>query len=332
VLLEPEEVAAFYFASAIDGPEAYFTRRSRSWVHYVPSPGHDFHAYCVMPPGDGWRTWLREQLELRVTRPTDPGLERSYVLSALEWATLLLAQEVLRRRAEAAPGGLDDEAAALATGDVRDLIAAGEAGMPSLVALPSMLAAVEALHTDPDAADTTMRRLAERGLLLPYPGGRYLYSPFAKSALDPGNVVEHAHVSWRREEGGTALAASAAMIVHADKVVLLDADPDQMLVRLVVRSVEGTVRYLEEELLRTPFASVVEADAELAPAVQVAMPAPATAPTWVCASCGAELRPGAKFCTECGTPVVAAPGTCASCGAGLRDGARFCPNCGTPVA
>ena len=48
-----------------------------------------------------------------------------------------------------------------------------------------------------------------------------------------------------------------------------------------------------------------------------------------CASCGAELSNGAKFCAECGTPVSAA---CRSCGTELAPGQKFCPECGTPTA
>jgi class 3 adenylate cyclase/tetratricopeptide (TPR) repeat protein len=48
-----------------------------------------------------------------------------------------------------------------------------------------------------------------------------------------------------------------------------------------------------------------------------------------CATCGTTLLPGAKFCGECGTPVVA---SCRSCGAELSGGVKFCPECGTPVA
>ena len=45
-----------------------------------------------------------------------------------------------------------------------------------------------------------------------------------------------------------------------------------------------------------------------------------------CATCGAELRDGAKYCGECGM------GVCPSCGESLVEGARFCGECGTPLA
>jgi class 3 adenylate cyclase len=48
----------------------------------------------------------------------------------------------------------------------------------------------------------------------------------------------------------------------------------------------------------------------------------------ICSACGAENRPEAKFCSECGAPLA---GSCSSCGNGLRPGAGFCDECGTPV-
>lgn len=55
-----------------------------------------------------------------------------------------------------------------------------------------------------------------------------------------------------------------------------------------------------------------------------------------CVNCGAELRPGARFCAKCGTqqpvppPAAAQAGPkCVKCGAELRPGARFCAKCGT---
>ena len=45
-----------------------------------------------------------------------------------------------------------------------------------------------------------------------------------------------------------------------------------------------------------------------------------------CASCGAELPAGAKFCVECGAPQQQG---CASCGAALPPRAKFCMECGT---
>ena len=52
-----------------------------------------------------------------------------------------------------------------------------------------------------------------------------------------------------------------------------------------------------------------------------------------CTKCGAQLKPDAKFCPECGTPVKEekAPTNCRKCGAPLNPGAKFCEKCGTAV-
>ncbi len=60
-----------------------------------------------------------------------------------------------------------------------------------------------------------------------------------------------------------------------------------------------------------------------------------------CVNCNSELKDSAKFCTSCGTPVVAVQAKaepqveacgCANCGATLKPNAKFCTSCGTPVA
>lgn len=54
-----------------------------------------------------------------------------------------------------------------------------------------------------------------------------------------------------------------------------------------------------------------------------------------CTVCGAELSPGAAFCTRCGTPAPAAPVNgvrCPTCGAVMPAGQAFCTSCGTPLA
>jgi hypothetical protein len=62
---------------------------------------------------------------------------------------------------------------------------------------------------------------------------------------------------------------------------------------------------------------------------------PAPPPVTVCPTCQRPIRPGARFCTHCGTtlmPVSPAPGAaaavCSRCGRPLRPGARFCSVCG----
>ncbi|MEP6910489.1 MAG: adenylate/guanylate cyclase domain-containing protein, partial [Actinomycetota bacterium] len=48
----------------------------------------------------------------------------------------------------------------------------------------------------------------------------------------------------------------------------------------------------------------------------------------VCPSCGAEHAPGARFCSECGSPLQRA---CPSCGSEQPAGATFCSNCGVAL-
>ena len=58
----------------------------------------------------------------------------------------------------------------------------------------------------------------------------------------------------------------------------------------------------------------------------------ALAASVACATCGAQLRSGAQFCSQCGRPIdSAASRACAQCGRRLRPGAAYCSNCGTAV-
>jgi rubrerythrin len=57
-------------------------------------------------------------------------------------------------------------------------------------------------------------------------------------------------------------------------------------------------------------------------------PAAVTPVVLKCGQCGSELKPGAKFCPECGTPVPRER-HCTNCGAKLAPAAKFCPECGT---
>lgn len=57
--------------------------------------------------------------------------------------------------------------------------------------------------------------------------------------------------------------------------------------------------------------------------------APTTASSGTaCASCGAGLSAGDRFCAACGTAVPERPRHCTQCGAELSAGARFCAACG----
>lgn len=48
----------------------------------------------------------------------------------------------------------------------------------------------------------------------------------------------------------------------------------------------------------------------------------------VCPKCGAAVKKGAKFCPECGAKLAA---VCPKCGAEVKPGAKFCPECGNKL-
>lgn len=51
-----------------------------------------------------------------------------------------------------------------------------------------------------------------------------------------------------------------------------------------------------------------------------------------CPSCNAELDDDDKFCSQCGTSIVATkPLFCSECGAKLKSGVKFCSSCGQKV-
>jgi len=64
------------------------------------------------------------------------------------------------------------------------------------------------------------------------------------------------------------------------------------------------------------------------------VPAPEPPQPAPCPSCGAIVRPGARFCPACGHPLTPGrqPRHCQHCGAPLKEGARFCPKCGKTVS
>ncbi len=47
-----------------------------------------------------------------------------------------------------------------------------------------------------------------------------------------------------------------------------------------------------------------------------------------CATCGADNKPGQRFCSQCGSSLLR---VCAACGSAHDEGARFCGNCGSPL-
>ena len=48
-----------------------------------------------------------------------------------------------------------------------------------------------------------------------------------------------------------------------------------------------------------------------------------------CSKCGRDNREGRKFCTSCGTPLVAA---CPKCGAPVQPDESFCGECGASLS
>src|SRR5215471_9093855 len=48
-----------------------------------------------------------------------------------------------------------------------------------------------------------------------------------------------------------------------------------------------------------------------------------------CTKCGAENREGARFCSDCATPLTA---QCPACGAVNKPGARYCDACATALS
>ena len=47
-----------------------------------------------------------------------------------------------------------------------------------------------------------------------------------------------------------------------------------------------------------------------------------------CSKCGSDNREGRKFCTNCGTPLVA---TCPKCSAPVQPDEKFCGECGAVI-
>jgi hypothetical protein len=61
--------------------------------------------------------------------------------------------------------------------------------------------------------------------------------------------------------------------------------------------------------------------------------APARTAPGTCQACGAALKPGVKFCGNCGAavPETQAPSACPRCGAPVNPGVRFCGTCGSAI-
>jgi len=85
---------------------------------------------------------------------------------------------------------------------------------------------------------------------------------------------------------------------------------------------------LREKAMQADYTSNVDMGAKAV----VAAPAPASAPAAAadgCASCGAGLAAGIRFCPQCGTP-RAHPG-CPGCGAAVPPNTKYCGQCGSKL-
>lgn len=51
----------------------------------------------------------------------------------------------------------------------------------------------------------------------------------------------------------------------------------------------------------------------------------------LCQQCQHILRPGAKYCRQCGNSTLFDPANCYACNSYIGDGSAFCPNCGTEI-
>ena len=47
-----------------------------------------------------------------------------------------------------------------------------------------------------------------------------------------------------------------------------------------------------------------------------------------CSKCGANVKAGVKFCSECGANMAPPMEKCSACGASIKQGVKFCPECG----
>jgi hypothetical protein len=74
----------------------------------------------------------------------------------------------------------------------------------------------------------------------------------------------------------------------------------------------------------------------ISPGQSAIPPAPVkTVAAITCAKCGSPLKPGARFCNQCGTVVETteslSSAVCPKCGTPHKPGARFCPTCGSKL-
>ncbi len=200
-----------------------------------------------------------------------------------------------------------------------------------------------------------LRALVEAGILKGIKADSYRLTK-AIEPLVSLTIGQLSGMQWQRVslmDSGEQVVSSR-MFLFADESLTLCLAPTaegQLLIsRVSRREITG---FLAEELTTTltpAGRAAVGPQAEAAPAPSVAAQKAPVAPPrssgvaakaapgakTLCVGCGADLRPGAKFCKKCGTVVGPKPGpatetACANCGKPIKPGAKFCAGCGTRV-
>jgi sporulation protein YlmC with PRC-barrel domain/ribosomal protein L40E len=111
-------------------------------------------------------------------------------------------------------------------------------------------------------------------------------------------------------QGKTVIETTGNRLGKA-KEIALSLDGSTML--FVEKDDGSEVQFQTSKLIAIGEFIVVRSEAVPVPPVPSAVPSPSPAPTMapaaatptmVCASCGAPLKPGARFCTKCGSRVL----------------------------
>ena len=209
-----------------------------------------------------------------------------------------------------------------------------------------------------------LRALVESGILKGIKADSYgltkASEPLVGLTIGPLSGMQWQRVSLM--DSGEQIVSSR-MFLFADESLMLCLAPTaegQLLISRVRR--QEITDFLAEEILTTltpADQSAADPQAEAAPepsiAAQKAPSAPPKLPKSApppsapgvaakavpraqtfCVKCGADLRPGAKFCKKCGTvvsPKQSPPSetACANCGKPIKPGAKFCAGCGTRI-
>jgi hypothetical protein len=171
----------------------------------------------------------------------------------------------------------------------------------------------------------------ERGVMVGTVAGGDLF-------VDLDGVVDERHRA-RRQQKSDGIRKILTAITEAWRAGVSAQDSD-----LLQRALDGAWLADGDDLV-APLARL-----ELP---EVAQPAPPARdrqkrdPSSVCSACGAGLRPDARFCPSCGTPVhlpggvggrgearesAEAPAMCPMCGRAVQRAGRYCGGCGASLA